>query len=82
MDAGVAMPEQSTGGADAGPALRFLAGKVNWLTGRARPAGQRRLVCRRAAALADVAAGLVLRVPGRPVSRRSELRGVTARPAV
>jgi transcriptional regulator with XRE-family HTH domain len=32
------MSEQTTGGADAGPALRSLAGKVNWLTGRAHPA--------------------------------------------
>ena len=34
------MPEQTTGGADAGPALRSLAGKVNWLIDRARPAGR------------------------------------------
>ena len=40
VDAGVAMPEQTTGGADAGPALRSLAGKVNWLIDRARPAGR------------------------------------------
>jgi len=46
----------------------------------ARP-GQRRLVYQ-CAALVGVAAGLVIRVPGRPVRRRSELRGVRATPAV
>ena len=40
VDAGVAMPEQTTGGADAEPALRSLADKVNWLIDRARPAGR------------------------------------------
>lgn len=34
------MPEETTGGADAEPALRSLAGKVNWLIGKARPPGR------------------------------------------
>ena len=34
------MPEQTTGSADAEPTLRSLAGKVNWLIDRARPAGR------------------------------------------
>ena len=37
VDAGVAMPEQTTRGAEAEPALRSLADKVNWLIDRARP---------------------------------------------
>ena len=40
MDAGVAMPEETTGGAEAEPALRSLADKVNWLIDRARPVGR------------------------------------------
>jgi hypothetical protein len=35
VDAGAAMPEQTTGSTDAEPALRSLADKVNWLTDRA-----------------------------------------------
>ncbi|HEY6309719.1 MAG TPA: hypothetical protein VIY52_02780 [Streptosporangiaceae bacterium] len=34
------MPEQTTGGAEAEPALRSLADKVNWLIDSARPAGR------------------------------------------
>jgi transcriptional regulator with XRE-family HTH domain len=34
------MSEESTGGADAEPALRSLADKVNWLIDRARPGGR------------------------------------------
>lgn len=40
VDSGVAMAEQITGGAGAGPTLRSLADKVNWLINRARPAGR------------------------------------------
>jgi transcriptional regulator with XRE-family HTH domain len=36
----VAISEETTGGADAEPALRSLADKVNWLIDRARPAGR------------------------------------------
>lgn len=36
---GVAMSEETTGDADAEPALRSLAGKVNWLIDKARPGG-------------------------------------------
>ncbi len=34
------MPEQTTRGAEAGPALRSLADNVNWLIDTARPAGR------------------------------------------
>ncbi len=34
------MSEETTGGADAEPALRSLADKVNWLIDRARPGGR------------------------------------------
>jgi transcriptional regulator with XRE-family HTH domain len=37
---GVAMSEETTGDADAEPALRSLAGKVNWLIDKARPGGR------------------------------------------
>jgi len=40
VDAGAAMSEQTTEGAEAEPALRSLADKVNWLIDRARPAGR------------------------------------------
>jgi transcriptional regulator with XRE-family HTH domain len=40
VDAGVAMPEETTGGTEAEPTLRSLADKVNWLIDRARPAGR------------------------------------------
>jgi transcriptional regulator with XRE-family HTH domain len=40
VDAGVAMPEQTTRGAEAEPALRSLADKVNWLIDKARPTGR------------------------------------------
>ena len=36
----MAMPEETTGGTEAEPALRSLADKVNWLIDRARPAGR------------------------------------------
>jgi ESX-1-secreted protein regulator len=40
VDAGVAMSEETTRGAEAEPALRSLADKMNWLIYTARPAGR------------------------------------------
>jgi transcriptional regulator with XRE-family HTH domain len=55
------MPEQTTRGAEAEPALRSLADKVNWLIDRARPAG------RGPCSNAEVA-GLIEQITGEPVS--------------
>jgi transcriptional regulator with XRE-family HTH domain len=55
------MPEETTVDADAGPALRCLADKVNWLIDRARPAG------RGSWSNAEVA-DLIERTTGEPVS--------------
>jgi len=40
VDAGVAMSEETTKSADAEPAMRSLADKMNWLIDTARPAGR------------------------------------------
>src|SRR5712664_3244829 len=40
VDVGVAMSKETTRRADAEPALRSLADKVNWLIDRARPGGR------------------------------------------
>ena len=55
------MPEQTTRGAEAEPALRSLADKVNWLIDTARPAG------RGPCSNAEVA-GLIERTTGERVS--------------
>jgi transcriptional regulator with XRE-family HTH domain len=70
------MPEETTKSADAEPALRSLADKVNWLIDRARPAG------RGSCSNAEVA-GLIERTTGEPVSYTTiwKLRnGQTANP--
>ena len=52
------MSDEATEGTAAGPALRTLADKVNWLIDRARPAGRGPYIDAEVAALIDRATGV------------------------